>query len=155
MNVVAPYTEAGFTLTPSSAQSAVFDSAAVLDFPGDTTDFFGFAEGNLITLTGPAPFILNSLLIGPNTASSTPTVSMTLLGTLSGGGTLTATFPGLSTATLETLNWANLTSVRFSATNDSALDDIVINQIPVPEPASFSLLCVAALTVGARRFRRK
>jgi hypothetical protein len=155
VNVVAPYTEAGFTLTPSSAQSAVFDSAAVLDFPGDTTDFFGFAEGNLITLTGPAPFILNSLLIGPNTASSTPTVSMTLLGTLSGGGTLTATFPGLSTATLETLNWANLTSVRFSATNDSALDDIVINQIPVPEPASFSLLCVAALTVGARRFRRK
>jgi len=155
VNVVAPYTEAGFTLTPSSVQSAVFDSAAAVDFPGDATDFFGFAEINLITLTGPAPFILNSLLIGPTTSSSTPTVSMTLLGTLLGGGTLTATFAGLSTATLETLNWANLTSVRFSATNDSALDDIVINQVQVPEPSSLALLSVAALTVGARRFRRR
>ena len=151
---VAPYTEAGFTLTPTNVQSAVFDSAALVDFPGDTTDFFGFAETNLITLSGSAPFFLNSLLIGPNTASSTPTVSMTLLGTLSGGGTLTATFAGLSTATLETLNWANLTSVRFSATNDSGLDDIVINQVPVPEPASLSLLGVGVLTVGALRFRR-
>ena len=69
VNVVAPYTEAGFTLTPSSVQSAVFDSAAAVDFPGDTTDFFGFAEINLITLTGPAPFILNSLLVGPITVS--------------------------------------------------------------------------------------
>jgi hypothetical protein len=108
VNVLAPYTEAGFTLTPTNAQSAVFDSAAILDFPGDTTDFFGFGESNLITLSGPAPFILNSLLMGPNTGSSTPTVSVTLLGTLSGGGTLTATFAGLSTATLETLNWADL-----------------------------------------------
>ena len=149
----APYTEAGFTLTPTNAKSAVFDSAAVADFPGDTTDFFGFAETNLITLSGPAPFTLNSLLVGPTTGSSTPTVSMTLLGTLSGGGTLTATFPGLSTATLETLNWANLTSVRFSATDDSALDNIVINQ--VPEPASLALLGAAALTVGARRFRHQ
>jgi hypothetical protein len=152
VNVLAPYTEAGFTLTPTNAQSAVFDSAAIIDFPGDTTDFFGFGETNLITLSGPAPFILNSLLIGPTTGSSTPTISMTLLGTLSGGGTLTATFAGLATATLETLNWANLTSVRFSATNDSALDNIVINE--VPEPASLALLGVAALTVGARRFRR-
>jgi len=79
-----------------------------LTSPGDTTDFFGFGESNLITLSGPAPFILNSLLMGPNTGSSTPTVSVTLLGTLSGGGTLTATFAGLSTATLETLNWADL-----------------------------------------------
>ena len=118
-----------------------------------TTDFFGFQEGNLITLSGPAPFTLNSLLIGPSTLSSMPTVSMTLLGTLSGGGTLTATFAGVPTATLETINWANLTSVRFSATNDSALDNIVINQ--VPEPASLALLGAAALTVGARRFRRK
>ena len=81
VNVVAPYTEGGFTLSPSGVQSAVFDSAAAVDFPGDATDFFGFAEINLITLTAPAPFILNSLLIGPTTASSTPAISMTLLGT--------------------------------------------------------------------------
>jgi len=153
VNVVAPYTEAGFTLTPTNLNSAVFDSAAIVDFPGDTTDFFGFGETNLITLSGSAPFILNSLLIGPITVSSTPTVSMTLLGTLAGGGTLTTTFAGLSTATLETLDWANLTSVRFNATDDSALDNIVVNQ--VPEPSSLMLLGLAALTVGARRFCRR
>ena len=153
VNPAAPYAEAGFTLTPTNANSAVIDSANVVDFPGDTTDFFGFAEGNLITLSGSAPFTLNGLLVGPNTVSSTPTVSMTLLGTLSGGGTLTATFAGLSTATSETLNWANLTSVRFSATDDSGLDNIVINQ--VPEPSSLALLGAAALAVGARRSRRQ
>ena len=82
VNPSAPYSEAGFTLTPFNLNSAVFDSAAVVDFPGDTTDFFGFGETNRITLSGSAPFILNSLLIGPTTLSSTPTVSMTLLGTL-------------------------------------------------------------------------
>jgi hypothetical protein len=153
VNPAAPYAEAGLTLTPTNANSAVFDSANVTDFPGDTTDFFGFAEGNLITLSGAAPFTLNSLLVGPTTLSSTSTVSMTLLGTLSGGGTLTATFAGLSTATSETLNWANLTSVRFSATDDSALDNIVINQ--VPEPAPLALLGAAALAVGARRYRHQ
>ena len=153
VNPAAPYLEAGFTLTPTNGNSAVFDSAAIVDFPGDTTDFFGFNETNPITLSGPAPFTLNSLLLGPSTISSTPTISMTLLGTLSVGGTLTATFAGVSTATLETLNWANLTSVRFSATNDSALDNIVVNR--VPEPALLALLGAAALTVGARRFRRK
>jgi hypothetical protein len=153
VNVLTPYTEAGFTFQPLNLNSAVFDSAAVTDFAGDTTDFFGFGETNQITLSGPAPFILNSLLIGPSTLSSTPTVSMTLLGTLFGGGTLTATFAGLSTATLATLNWANLASVRFSATDDSALDNIVINQ--VPEPASLWLLGVAGLSAGARRFRRR
>jgi len=153
VNPSAPYAEAGFALTPSTVSSAVFDSAALIDFPGDATDFFGFAEGNLITLSGSAPFTLNSLLVGPTTGSSTPTVSTTLLGTLSGGGTLTATFAGLSTATSETLNWANLTSVRFSATDDSALDNIVIDQ--VPEPASLALLGAAALAVGARRYRHQ
>jgi PEP-CTERM motif len=153
VNPAAPYTEAGFTLTPTNALSAVFDSAADVDFPGNTTDFFGFEESNVITLTGPAPFTLNSLIIGPTTISSTPTISMTILGNVLGGGTLTGTFAGLSTATSETLNWANLTSVVFRTTNDAGLDDIVINQ--VPEPASLALLGAAAVALGARRFRRK
>jgi PEP-CTERM motif len=151
VNALAPYTEAGFTFTPLNAQSAVFDSLATVDFPGDPTDFFGFAESNQITLTGPVPFTLNSLLLGPSTSSSTPTVSMTLVGNLLGGGMLTTTLTGLSTATLATLNWGTLTSVVISATNDSAIDNIAIVQ--VPEPSSLVLLGVGAL--ACRGFRRK
>jgi hypothetical protein len=60
----SPYTESGFTLTPSSSESAVFDAEGNA-LPGDPTSWFGFAAGNTITLTGPAPFDLNSLLVGP------------------------------------------------------------------------------------------
>jgi hypothetical protein len=77
---------------------------------------------------------------------------MTLVGNLSGGGTLTATFAGIATATLETINWANLTSVTFTATNDAALDDIALNQ--VPEPASL-LLVGTGLVAARRRFAQR
>jgi hypothetical protein len=152
VNPSSPYSEAGFTLTPSNVQSAVFDSAAVLDFPGDATDFFGFGETNVIRLTGPVPFTLNSVLMGP-TSVAVATISMTLVGNLSGGGTLTATIGGLSTATLATLNWTNLASVDFRATDDAALDNITVNQ--VPEPASLLLLGAGTIAARVRRSRSK
>ena len=74
---------------------------------------------------------------------------MTLVGSLSGGGTLTATIGGLSTATVATLNWTNLASVDFRATDDAALDNITVNQ--VPEPASLLLLGAGAIAARVRR----
>jgi hypothetical protein len=56
VNPSAPYSESGFTLTPSKAESAVFD-AAVGGFPGDTTSWFGFAGFNTITLPAQANLI--------------------------------------------------------------------------------------------------
>jgi hypothetical protein len=153
VNPSAPYSEAGFTLTPTNAQSAVFDSAAVLDFPGDATDFLGFGETNVIRLTGPVPFTLNSVLMGPTTGAAAGSIAMTLVGNLSGGGTLTAMIGGLSTATVATLNWTNLASVDFRATDDSALDNITVNQ--VPEPASLLLLGAGAIAARVRRCRSK
>ena len=88
VNPASPYSEAGFRLTPTNAGSAVFDAAAVFDMPGNTTDFFGFAEGNIITLTNVAgvPFNLSSLLLGPTTLAASPSVTITLVGNFAGGG---------------------------------------------------------------------
>ncbi len=132
-----PYTESGFTLTPSNAESAVFD-AADAGFPGDPTSFFGFAAGNTITLTGPAPFDLNSLLVGPSSIG-TGTTDFTVFADIFGGGTESTTFTGLTTATLETLNWTNLADVQFSVDTDSAVDDITLNAT-APEPGTLVLL---------------
>jgi hypothetical protein len=153
VNPAAPFTESGFTLTPSNGQSAVFDSAASADFPGDLTDWFGFEENNLITLTGPAPFSLQSVLLGPSTIASAPLTTITMVGNLNGGGTLVATFAGLTTATLETLNWSNLTSVVFRATDDSGMDNITLEA--VPEPTSLVLLMTGGLGLIAKARNRR
>ena len=149
VNPGAPYTESGFTLTPSGSASAVFDAAYTLSsFPGDNTSWFGFATGNTIAMTGPAKFSLTSLVIGPSTIGS-GVVSGTVTADVFGGGTLSRTFTGLSLATLETLNWSNLIDVKFTATSDAGLDNIVVNA--VPEPGTLLLFGVSLGTLALRR----
>jgi len=144
VNPTMPYHEAGFTFTPLNGSAAVFDSAAATDMPGNPTDFLGFADGNTITLTrdqGP-PFNLVSVLIGRSTIAMGAT-DITILGHLSGGGTLSMTFPGLNAATTATLNWTGLVDVQFTGTDDSAIDDV--NLVPAPGAAAlFGLGWVAA-----------
>jgi hypothetical protein len=158
INPTAPYQEAGFRLTPSNGSSAVFDSANLnVLMPGNTTDFFGFAAGNDITLTNDAgrPFALTGLLIGRLSIAQVPSVDITLVGNLVGGGSLTRTFSGITTATLVTLtDFVNLSSVVLRSTSDSGIDNL--NVTPVPEPSSLALCGVAGLAaLGYRRFRRR
>lgn len=134
INPAMPYTESGYQLTPSSFESAVFDSGAGTTMPGNPTDWFGFAETNAITLTriaGP-PFDLIDFLTGPSTLASAPPIRVTLVGTRAGGGTLNATFVGLTTATTETLNWTDLANVVITTTDDAG-----------PSPRRWSRSCSA------------
>lgn len=149
-----PYNEDGFTLTPTSSASAVFDSAAASDMTGNLTDWFGFAENNIPTLTltgGGSPFTLNSVLIGPSDIGG-GLVSMTIVGDLDGGGTVSANFADLNTATVASLNWGNLVSVSFRTTDDAGLDNITLN---VPEPGTLALLGLSLAGLAAARRRKQ
>ena len=157
VNPAVPYVESGFTLTPSNSLSAVFDSAAAVDFPGNSTsDFFGFMEGNIVTLTGPSPFQLVSVLLGPSSLAGSP-ASITLVGNLFGGGFLNTTFANLTTATPAVLDWGNLSSVEFRTTADAAIDNVNLNVVAVGEPMSLLLLSsgIAGLVARSRRRRQQ
>ena len=148
VNPTTPYSEAGFTLTPSNSSSAVFDAAAAVDMPGNSnSSFFGWQGGNIITLTksGGGTFALQSILLGPSTIAAGST-SIALQGFLGGGGSVTLSPPSLSTATLAAPGWTNLTSVQFSATTDSAMDNVTI-----PAPAGLAVLGLGGLLSARRR----
>jgi hypothetical protein len=143
-----------FVLTTENALSAVFDSEALSKMIGNTTDWFGFAPSNVITLSaGGQPFVLLSLMIGPSTIGSRMS-DITLIGTERDGRTRSALFAQLSTATVVTLNWSNLNSVEFRASDHAGLDNVEL-AAPVPEPASMLLVAAGLLSGGARRWKRR
>lgn len=150
----SPYTEDGFTLTPTNDQSAVFDSGASETMIGNPSDWFGFAEDNIPELTlsiGGMVFDLSSVLIGPSTIASATPISMTIIGNLFGGGTVDSTFQNLASTTLAVLNWQNLTSVSFRTTDDAGLDNIDVSAVPVPTTLALFGVGLACIGWSGRR----
>jgi hypothetical protein len=152
VNPAAPYHESGFTLTPSNANSAVFDAGAVSKFAGDSTSWFGFASNNLITLTGPVAFDLESMLIGPSTIGS-GVINFTITGQIFGGGSVSVTYNNLTTATDEVIGFTDLQSAVFSATSDAGIDNVAL--AAVPEPRSLPVLAGCLIGLAAISYRRK
>jgi hypothetical protein len=148
VNPGAPYTEAGFTFTPTNALSAVFDPGAASQLPGDATSWFGFAGGNVITITGTSPFNLISLDSGPSTIG-TGVIDTTIIGDVFGGGTDTVTFTNVSNYGSATLNWTNLVDVRISTTSDAGIDNVLLSTTtPVPEPETYAMLLAGLGLLG-------
>src|SRR5262249_52977483 len=98
-----------------------------------------------------SPFNLNSLLVGPSTAAPNPNVNVTISGTQVGGGTLSTTYTGLTTATVEVLNWSDLTSIGIVSSTDAGLDNIDVT--PVPEPSTLTLLALGGIGLAVVRRR--
>lgn len=146
----SPYSEAGLTFTPATGASAVFDAGDTAKFPGDSTSWYGFAADNLITVTGTSPFTLDSILVGPSTIGSGNT-TVQFQGDVAGGGTLTASFTGLTTATLETFHWAGLNDFTIVARTDSGIDNVSFS----PEPGTAVLLMISAGAMLGWRLRRR
>lgn len=145
-----PYAENGFTITPSNADSAVFDTTSSVSMPGNDTSFLGFSGTNSLVLTvssGPGNvFNLLGLDAGVISLSEPQDITLTIAGSQAGGGTLSFTSDPLSTLTILTLNWTDLTKVTFSANDDAGLDNINVSASEisvVPLPAALPLLLAA------------
>ena len=145
----------GYRFTSLTGESAVFADDSGYSMLGDPTAVFGFAGGETITMSDPThgAFNLAQLLLGPSNIGS-GTTDITLTGfTFDHDISETAVFLGLTTATLETLDWADLSYVTMTATTDSSFDDVVVTDArnagfqpaSVPEPASAALLAAGLL----------
>ncbi len=153
VNPGAPYSEAGFTFTPSTGESATFNPASTLI--GDASvGSFGFGVGNVVTMTGPGVFNLGSLDVGALSFAPGGIADMTITADVFGGGTVSASFLGLSSITHEVLNWTNLTDVKFSTTTDAGIDNLSTNS-SIPEPATLALLGISLAGLGFSRRRKQ
>ena len=148
VNPSAPYQEAGYTLRPLNVAAAVFGPGYPgPPLPGDDTSIFGFSVGNTVTLTGPAPFDLNTAVIGRlNYATvSTSNATLTIVGNIAGGSTVTVTISNLGAAAEQVIGMTNLQSAFLSATNNNVGIDDISMTAAIPEPACMFLFGAAFL----------
>jgi len=116
-------------------------------------------------MTGPAPFDLSSLDLGPVNTDGSGSVAVTVTGDIFGGGTESETFSGLTTSTTETLNWTSLQDITLSeggVGDEFGVDNIIVSASAptpsaVPEPGTMLLLgtgLLGTLTAAGRRSRK-
>jgi len=162
------YSEDGFTLTTGG--SLRFFGTLDSRFSGSTALFNGIPNGiTELTQTNGNPFTLTSIDLAELNGSNV--ASVTFLGNLFGGGTVTQTFTldgmafGAETFSFSNV-FTNLTSLTWTqVTPFHQFDNIVVDgmvyvpvldgMVYVPEPATLTLLGIGLLGGGVARFRKR
>lgn len=108
-----------------------------------------------VTASGGGDFYLDSFLAGITWYSSQTTATISYVLDLSAGGTATGTFDigqGFQSYSFGAL----VTKASFTGLSDGyvAIDDVVVDVAPVPEPATWTLM-LAGLGAAARRRRAR
>lgn len=168
------YVESGFRVAVAGlacgteAALATWTSADPLFYTGSPALFNNLGETVEITATSGASFSLMSLGMAPVLGGFGAPTTVTFMGMLAAGGTVSQTFtvPGATTAmTAFTLTgFTGLSSVRFTVTSPSAepyvqFDNVMLmagTTAVIPEPSTYALIGAGLLGVaGMARTRRR
>lgn len=129
---VSPYVESGFVFTASDNDNGIVGAGAGFTSSsgaGFTSSYFIF-DAPMTTLefaeVSGAPFSLKSLDLGVGSFSHSSSIDIFLVGNLATGGTLNASFNGVTSLFSPTLDWGGLTSVILSATDVPGIDNILL-----------------------------
>ncbi len=150
----APYIEAGLVVTATTSSNGIFPATGGFSSHYFTFDAPSTTASIALDPLGPATsFDLISLDLGVGGNAGAPIADIAFVGTLQGGGTLNANFPGVNSVRNVVLNWTGLTSVTISGTEDPGIDNVNVSLVPEPSAALF--LGFGVLGMVGRRQRKK
>jgi hypothetical protein len=153
------FEEDGFVFTPQEFSKTHIVSGISLGIGGQMvdngfSDYLLFEDPSPLTMTHTdGAFNLLSLQVGPTGGGliNFPTsVTGSLVGYFAGGGSSILNYSSLTTTTLLSPGWMNLSSVVFTTAEYSAIDNVIAD---IPAPGTLALFGLALL--GLRQARRK
>ncbi|MGJ9420501.1 PEP-CTERM sorting domain-containing protein [Massilia sp. CMS3.1] len=143
----AVYREAGFVLAGDAAGFLTIDGLG-----SALTGGLVLLDGSTVSLTADEGglFSFSGLVAGRNDAQTAATLSIT--GIFGDNSQLSMMFALSELAGISSTMWSGLTELRFAASGDLVIDDILVDAAQVPEPASIAMLLLGmGALVGARR----
>lgn len=143
----AIYREAGFALAGDAASFLTIDGLG-----SASTGGLVLLNGNTVSLTADngGLFALSGLFAGRLDAQTEATLN--IIGFFGDSSQLSIMLPLSELANISSAMWSGLTELRFAASGDLVIDDILVDAAQVPEPASITMLLLGmGVLVTARR----